>query len=89
MMPEISRFLGIIISMYYEKSVKHHKPHIHIYYNEYEAVMALDGEILEGSFPSKQKKLVDAWIVLHEDKLYENWNKAVRNEALEKIEPLK
>jgi hypothetical protein len=75
--------------MYYEKSAKHHKPHIHIYYNEYEATMALDGEIFEGALPSKQKKLVEAWIILNENKLYENWNKAVRNETLEKIEPLK
>jgi hypothetical protein len=51
--------------------------------------MALDGEILEGALPSKQKKLVEAWIILNENKLYENWNKAVRNETLEKIEPLK
>jgi hypothetical protein len=87
--PEISRFLGLIITMYYEKNAKHHKPHIHIYYNEYEAVMALDGEILEGNLPSKQTKLVEAWIILNENKLYENWNKAVRNETIEKIEPLK
>jgi hypothetical protein len=87
-MPEVSRFLGMIIQMFWERGERHHKPHIHIRYNEYEAVMTFDGEILEGNLPSKQKKLIEAWIILNEDKLYENWNKAVRGETIEKIEPL-
>lgn len=88
-MPEISRFLGMIIQMFWEKGEKHHKPHIHIAYNDYSAVMGLDGELLEGSLPTKQRKLVEAWIILNEDKLYENWIKAVREEHPDKIEPLK
>jgi hypothetical protein len=87
-MPEISRFLGIIIQMYFEKESKHHKPHIHIYYNEYEAVIGLDGELIEGSLPTKQRKLIEAWIILNEEKLYENLTKAVRNESIDKIKPL-
>jgi hypothetical protein len=74
--------------MYYEKNTKHHKPHIHVYYNEHEAVVALDGELIEGSFPQKQFKLVEAWILIHEQELYANWNKALQGELLDKIEPL-
>lgn|GEM_PF-118100 len=47
-MPEISRFYGIIIKMIFNDNDKHHKPHVHVYYGEYEASMALDGEVLEG-----------------------------------------
>ena len=87
-MPELSRFFKIVVAMYYEKGGKHHKPHIHAYYNEYEAVIALDGEMIEGSLPQNQFKLVQAWILIHEDELYANWNNAILNEPLTKIEPL-
>ena len=87
-MPELSRFFKIVVAMYYEKGSKHHKPHIHVYYNEYEAVIALDGEMIEGSLPQNQFKLVQAWLLIHEDELYANWNKAILNEPLTKIEPL-
>ena len=46
-------------------------------------------EMLAGSIPVKQLKLVLAWIVLHEEELYAAWNKAVRNLPIDKIEPLK
>lgn len=46
-MPEISRFYGIIIKMLYNDNDKHHKPHVHVYYGEYEASMSLDGDVLE------------------------------------------
>ena len=52
---------------------QHHKPHVPAYYGEHRASIAIDGELLAGSLPVKQKKLVDAWLVLHEDELYEAW----------------
>ena len=82
-MPELSIFFKIIVSMYYEKNSKHHKSHIHVYYNEYEAVVALDGELVEGSLPKNQFKLVEAWILIHEQELYSNWNKALQGEPLQ------
>ena len=55
-MPELSRFYGIIIKMYFNDVQQHHKPHIHAFYGDYEAVIAVDGELLAGSIPAKQLK---------------------------------
>ena len=88
-MPEISRFFGIVIKMIFNDSDKQHKPHVHVYYGEYEASVALDGEVLDGKLPTKQYRLVSGWLALHEDELYEAWNKAVRSIPFDKIEPLK
>lgn len=68
-MPLISQFYGILIYVYKELGGHHNEPHIHIKYNEYELSMSLSGEILDGSLPTKQKKLVDAWLAIHEDEL--------------------
>ena len=46
-MPEISRFYGIVIKMIFKDNEKHHKPHVHVYYGEYEASVALDGEMFD------------------------------------------
>lgn len=88
-MPELCRFYGIIIKMLYSDTVQHHKPHIHAYYQDYEASVGIDGELLAGSIPVKQLKLIQAWLVLHEDELYAAWNKAVQNIPFGKVEPLK
>lgn len=53
-MPTLAMFYGIIIRMQSERGGKHHKPHIHCLYGDAEVVVALDGEVLEGTFPSKQ-----------------------------------
>lgn len=88
-MPELCRFYGILIKMLYSDTVQHHKPHIHAYYQDYEASIGIDGELLAGSIPVKQLKLIQAWMILHEEELYTAWNKAVQNIPFEKIEPLK
>lgn len=88
-MPELCRFNGICISMLFKDIVKHNKPHIHVNYAEYEATIGIDGELLGGSLPSKQFKLIQAWLILHEEELYAAWNKAVQNEPFDKIEPLR
>lgn len=85
-MPVLSMFYGIIISMFYKD---HNPPHIHIQYAEYQAVMDFNGTILEGTIPAKQRKLIDAWIVLHQDELYANWQLAKDKQSLFKIDPLK
>ena len=85
-MPEISNFYGITIYMFF---VDHNPPHFHVYYAEYEASVGVDGELLAGRLPVKQLKLVQAWAAIHEDELYEAWNKAVRNIPFGKIEPLR
>lgn len=88
-MPELSRFMGIIIKMLFNDNVQHNKPHIHAYYGEYEASIGIDGELLAGSMPVKQLKIIQAWLVIHEEEAYAAWNKAVKGEHFEKIEPLR
>lgn len=72
-MPIISQFYGILIYIYQEIGGHHNEPHIHIKYNEYEMSMSISGKILGGELPRKQKKLVDAWIEIHEEELKASW----------------
>lgn len=88
-MPELCRFYNIIIKMIYSDSGQHNKPHFHVYSAEYEVSVGVDGELLAGSLPVKQLKLVLAWAVIHEDELYAAWNSAVKNEPFGKIESFK
>ena len=87
-MPEISRFQGMIIKLIFLDNDKHHKQHIHVYYGEYEASIGIDGEMLSGSLPVKKYKLLQAWMILHEDELYKAWNNAVRGIPFDNIKPL-
>ena len=87
-MPELSRFFGIVIKMIFKDDDKHHKPHVHVFYGENEASVALDGEVLDGKLPVRQYRILSGWLALHEDELYAAWNKAVRGEPFEKIPPL-
>ena len=72
-MPLISQFYGILIYLYKEIGGHHNEPHIHVRYNEYEMSMTLEGKILDGNIPNKQKKIVEAWRVVHEDELKAAW----------------
>lgn len=72
-MPIISQFCGILIYMYREIGGHHKEPHIHIKYNEYEVSMDLKAKILSGKLPKKQQRLVEAWIILHEEELKAAW----------------
>lgn len=87
-MPELCRFYSIVIKMIYCDNGQHNKPHFHVYYADYEASMGIDGELLAGSLPVKQLRLVQAWAAIHEEELYAAWNKAVRGIPFGKIAPL-
>lgn len=87
-MPELSRFFNIVIRMLYADNSRHNKPHVHVVFAEHEASVAIDGELLAGSLPVKQMRILSAWLVIHEEELYAAWNKAVRNEPPGKIAPL-
>ncbi len=87
-MPELARFYGIVIKMIFNDNGQHNKPHFHVYYGEYEASVGVDGELLAGSLPVKQLRLVQAWAAIHEEELYKAWNSAIRGEAFGKIAPL-
>ena len=86
-MPELCRFYNIVIKMLYSDNSQHNKPHFHVYYAEFEASVGVDGELLAGSLPVKQLKLVQAWAAIHEEELYATWNKAVRNEPFGRLNP--
>ena len=86
-MPVISMFLGIIIRMF--NTNEHNPPHFHAYYQDYEAMFNMEGEIINGEFPKKQLKFVAAWAELHKDELLANWELATENKELYKIEPLR
>ena len=88
-MPELSRFFCIVVKMIFKDNNQHHKPHVHVYFNEYEASIGIDGELLAGSIPVKQLRLIEAWLAIHEDELYAAWNNAVRGLAFDKIDPLR
>ena len=57
-MPELSRFGGMVIYMLFMDTKQHNKPHVHVYYGDYEAAIGIDGELLAGSLPKKQLKMV-------------------------------
>jgi len=88
-MPVVSEFHGMRIYMYFSDNDRHHKPHIHVIYGEYEAVVGIDGELLESALPNKQFRILSAWLAIHENELYSSWAKAVKNVAPGKIEPLR
>ncbi|NCB69574.1 MAG: DUF4160 domain-containing protein [Bacteroidia bacterium] len=86
----ISMFYGIIISMYYLDNRQHNLPHIHVKYQDEEAVISIsDGVLLEGSLKTNKMKLVQAWIEIHKDELFANWELAINGETIFKIDPLK
>lgn len=72
-MPTISLFYGIIISMY---AGDHPAPHFHARYQDRSAVFDLQGNIVAGKMPLKQRKLISAWAVIHKDDLEADWELA-------------
>ncbi len=89
-MPEITRFFGIIIRMFMEPSGQHHKPHIHVYYQDSVAVYSFDPiELISGTLPKRQQRLVEAWIELHQKELAEDWNLLQSGLIPLKIQPLR
>ena len=88
-MPIISQFYGILIIMHYNENDRHKLPHLHAQYVEYDSVFDLEGNELKGNFPNKQKKMVEAWIMIHQDELSTLWKLLKDNKEFFKIEPLK
>ena len=88
-MPVLSTFFGIIVRMYKEMGGKHNIPHIHAEYSGEEIVIALDGTVLEGSFPKNKLKLLDAWMEIHREDLEANWKLLSNGEQFFRIDPLK
>jgi hypothetical protein len=85
-MPELCRFYGIIIRMFWSD---HPPPHFHAIYGEYEAqVEILTSEIIEGSLPLGAHSLVKQWVDLHRVELLDRWELARESKPFDKIAPL-
>lgn len=85
-MPEISRFYGIVISMYYDD---HNPPHFHARYGENKAVIEISSlRVLEGKLPPRVLGLIAAWASQHQSELMDNWNAAISDMPTHKIPPL-
>ena len=86
----LSMFFGLVISMFYGDNKQHKMPHIHVKYQDMKAVFSIpDGEMISGDLPKKKIKLVQAWIVMHEEDLMANWDLATTEQNIFKIDPLK
>jgi len=89
-MAVLSMFYGMIISMFYGDNKEHKLPHIHVKYQDFEAVFSIpDGELISGALPKKKIRLVQAWIIMHEEDLMANWELATHEMNIFKIEPLR
>jgi hypothetical protein len=89
-MPELSRFFGIIIRMYAELGTPHHLPHFHAYYQEDVAIYSFDPvDLMAGSLPRRQQRLVMAWAELHQAELLADWERLQAGQRPLPIEPLK
>jgi hypothetical protein len=86
-MPEISRFFGIVIKMFFDD---HNPPHLHALYGEYEVLININSfAVFAGNLPPRALGLVIEWATQHQDELLINWERAKGQEPLGKIEPLK
>jgi len=85
-MPEISRFYGIIIAMFWDD---HNTPHFHARYGRHKAAIEIRSlRILDGALPPRALGLVVEWASQHVDELMKNWKEASNNKPLRKINPL-
>lgn len=84
-MPEVSRFLGIVISMYYRE---HGAPHFHAHYGDQQATVEMESGAIQGNLPTRALRHVREWAHLHRPELLANWERARRGEPLEPIDPL-
>lgn len=85
-MPEISRFLGIVIAMYFDD---HNPPHFRARYGERKAsILIKDFTVLEGTLPPRVMGLVIEWAAIHKTELLRDWENAKANTPLLPIAPL-
>ena len=85
-MPEISRFYGIVIKMYFGD---HNPPHFHAEYADKQVVVNLNTlAIIAGKLPPRAMGLVTEWATLHQQELQELWERAENLQPLGRIDPL-
>ena len=85
-MPEISRFFGIVIKIFFDD---HNPPHFHAEYGDSSALVDMRNlSLFAGWLPPRALGLVIEWATLHRDELLDDWDKAKAQQELQKIEPL-
>lgn len=84
-MPEIARFLGIVICMYYDE---HNPPHFHAKYGKYEISIEIESGVITGKFPRRALRAVLDWYEIHKEELMVDWKLSISDQPLNKIEPL-
>ncbi len=85
-MPEISRFFGIVIKMFFDD---HNPPHFHAEYNNDAALIDINNlSVFSGSLPPRVMGLVIEWATIHRQELLADWEKAQAQQSLQKISPL-
>ena len=85
-MAEICRFLGMVVTMYFED---HPPPHFHVRYGDHRVVIAIDTlAVLAGALPPRPLSLVVVWAALHRSELRNNWTLLARGGKVVPIEPL-
>jgi hypothetical protein len=86
-MPELSRFFGIVIAMYYDD---HAPPHFHAIYGSEKAEFCIDPPgILKGKLSPRALALVSEWAALHQAELLHAWDRRATGQKPPKIEPLR
>lgn len=85
-MPELSRFLGIVIQMYFNE---HNPPHFHVKYDDFRAAIDIRNlSVIDGKLPARVLSLVVEWASLHQEELLANWDEIIATGKFKKIQPL-
>ncbi len=85
-MPEISRFYGIVIKMFFDD---HEPPHFHVEYAEHQAVVSIETvALIGGTLPPRALGMVAEWAALRQEELREAWQRAKNLEPVDRIDPL-
>jgi hypothetical protein len=84
-MPELSRFLGIVIGMF---AREHPPPHFHAVYGEYHVIVDIQTGVVHGDFPKRALRHVLEWLDLHQEELQENWTRVQAGRPPCQITPL-
>jgi len=86
-MPIVSSFYGIKIYIYWFEE-RHHTPHFHAYYSEFQATFALDGEFIKGRMPKTAKKLIKRWALENHTEICYAWEEAIKDLPIRTIRGL-
>ena len=86
-MPTLCVFRGIKVYIHWRE---HQPPHFHATYGGQEVIISINAiEVLDGTFPPRQLKMLLGWASLHQEELMENWALAEQNQELFPIDPLR